>query len=68
MYVNNNNNHSNNNIQSNNNNDHIEAFKKLHPLEYYKKFLDNNIRPPNGRDIKSFRNTIVMKGLLLLSL
>ncbi|XP_046852927.1 exosome complex component RRP43-like isoform X2 [Xenia sp. Carnegie-2017] len=37
------------------------GFKTAQPLEYYRKFLSENIRP-DGRDLLQFRNTVVNIG------
>ncbi|CAB4024313.1 exosome complex component RRP43-like, partial [Paramuricea clavata] len=36
-------------------------FKTAQPLEYYRKFLEENIRP-DGRDLLQFRNTVINIG------
>jgi len=39
------------------------AFLKIHPLEYYKKFLTQNVRP-DGRKLNTIRKTIISTGSL----
>ncbi|KAL9653407.1 hypothetical protein ABK040_002043 [Willaertia magna] len=40
-----------------------EAFRKVHPLEFYKKFLPEGVRP-DGRSLNMIRETIVSSGSL----
>lgn len=43
----------------------MEAFKKIYPDEYYRKFLVHSIRP-DGRTLTAIRKTIVSAGTLSL--
>jgi exosome complex component RRP43 len=39
----------------------IEAFRKLHPAEFYRKFLVHSVRP-DGRNLSKARKTTVTSG------
>lgn len=41
----------------------MDAFRKIYPEEYYKKFLEQNVRP-DGRGLSGIRKTIVTLGSL----
>jgi exosome complex component RRP43 len=38
-----------------------ETFKRIQPEQYYRKILEQNVRP-DGRSFKGFRTTIVNAG------
>jgi len=38
-----------------------EAFHKVHPLQYYNKFISENVRP-DGRGLNKFRKTVISAG------
>ncbi|EFA80660.1 hypothetical protein PPL_06243 [Heterostelium album PN500] len=42
----------------------MEAFQKIHPLEFYRKFLERSVRP-DGRSLQRIRNTTVSAGSIL---
>lgn len=39
----------------------IEAFRKLHPAEFYRKFLVHSVRP-DGRNLSKARKTTITAG------
>jgi len=41
----------------------MEAFKKIYPSEFYKKFLTQRVRP-DGRGLNGLRKTVVSVGAL----
>ena len=45
----------------------IEAFRKIHPAEFYRKFILHNVRP-DGRSLSKVRNTVVSVGNVLQQL
>ncbi|GAM21538.1 hypothetical protein SAMD00019534_047130 [Acytostelium subglobosum LB1] len=42
----------------------MEAFQKIHPLEFYRKFLERDVRP-DGRSLTTLRKTTVATGSIL---
>lgn len=44
----------------------MEAFKKIYPEEYYRKFLVHSIRP-DGRTLTAIRKTIVSAGTITVT-
>ncbi len=40
----------------------IEAFRKLHPAEFYRKFLVHSVRP-DGRNLSKARKTTITTGI-----
>jgi exosome complex component RRP43 len=44
----------------------IEAFRKLHPAEFYRKFLVHSVRP-DGRNLSKARKTTVTSGTQIRS-
>lgn len=41
----------------------MDAFRKIYPEEYYRKFLEQNVRP-DGRGLTSVRKTVITLGSL----
>ena len=41
----------------------MDAFRKIYPEEYYRKFLEQNVRP-DGRGLTAVRKTVITLGSL----